>query len=449
MSQSPPIAHNELASAAGSFQNKRGTRIAELDGLRGIAILLVLGFHYKPATGPLTYLRGFFASGWIGVDLFFVLSGYLITGILIDSLGKPHYYRNFVARRSFRIFPLYYACLVLYCVVYYLPSRVDLRDFLTNGSAWWYLIYLGNIQTFLQNSWPGASLLTPLWSLQVEEQYYLSFPFVVKLGRRRLAWILAGCVIGAPMLRVALAVFLPHNMMGAYTLMPCRIDALAMGGLVAIVRARMDGPAERPVDRLADRGVDSYRCAALHFWHDTPWSLAMRTVGFTALDLAFTGVLLMLIGWRQPLLLRFCRMKVLVWVGTISYGLYLLHLPALVISRRWLAPLLGIAPVGLDRVLCHDRAGDRDGLDLVGVLRIADPAAAGTLSRAVSSRIGLKLYGVFPIFYLRSNAYANPAHRGHVGWVVGLGMVPVPAVHGSGDAQKRGPLEATPTNGGT
>ena len=350
MSQPPPVAHNELsselASAAGSFQNKRGIRLPELDGLRGIAILLVLGFHYRPATGPLTYLTGFFASGWIGVDLFFVLSGYLITGILLDSAGRPHYYRNFLVRRSLRIFPLYYACMALYCVLNYLPSPVNIRDFLTNGNAWWYLIYLGNVQTFLQNAWPGAAILTPLWSLQVEEQFYLSFPFIVKLGRKRLAWILAGCVIGAPVLRIALTLFLPRNMMGAYTLMPCRIDALAMGGLVAIAAREWPGRLRgRWIGWLAPISAITVVLFCI-LWHDTPWSLSMRTVGFTALDLAFTGVLMMLIGWRQPLLLRLCRMRALVWVGTISYGLYLLHLPALVIFRRWLAPLLGIAPDG-------------------------------------------------------------------------------------------------------
>ena len=350
VSQSPPIARtelsSELASAAGPLQSKRGARIPELDGLRGIAILLVLGFHYKPATGPLTYLKGFFASGWIGVDLFFVLSGYLIAGILIDSVGRPHYYRNFVVRRSFRIFPLYYACLVLYCVLYYLGGQVNVRDFLTNGSAWWYLIYLGNIQTFLQNSWPGIAILTPLWSLQVEEQFYLSFPFLVKLGRRTLAWILCGCVLGAPLLRIALTVFLPRNTMGVYTLTPCRIDALAMGGLVAL--AAREWP-----ERLKGRWIGWLTAASTAtvvlfciLWHDTPWSLAMRTVGFTALDLAFAGVLMMLIGWRQPLLLRLCRMRILVWVGTISYGLYLLHLPAMAILHGWLASLLGIGPSG-------------------------------------------------------------------------------------------------------
>jgi peptidoglycan/LPS O-acetylase OafA/YrhL len=350
VSQPPPVARtelsSELASAAVPFQNKRAVRIPELDGLRGIAILLVLGFHYSPATGPLTFLTGFFASGWIGVDLFFVLSGYLIAGILLDSAGRPRYYRNFVVRRSLRIFPLYYACMALYCILKYLPSPVNIRDFLTNGNAWWYLIYLGNIQTFLQNSWPGAAILTPLWSLQVEEQFYLSFPFIVKLGRKRLAWILAGCVIGAPVLRIALAVFLPQNLMGAYTLMPCRIDALAMGGLVAIAGREWPG-------RLKGRWIGWLTAASTAtvvlfciLWNDTPWSLAMRTVGFTALDLAFTGILMMLIGWRQPLLLRLCRMRVLVWVGTVSYGLYLLHLPALVISRHWVAALLGIAPNG-------------------------------------------------------------------------------------------------------
>src|ERR1035441_3798408 len=81
-------------------------RIPELDGLRGLAILAVMLFHYTPETGPLHFLAPVLLTGWIGVDLFFVLSGYLIAGILLDSAGRRGYYRNFIIRRSLRIFPL-------------------------------------------------------------------------------------------------------------------------------------------------------------------------------------------------------------------------------------------------------------------------------------------------------------------------------------------------------
>jgi peptidoglycan/LPS O-acetylase OafA/YrhL len=343
MSQSPPVARAGTPAPA-TLRRNTGTRVAELDGLRGIAILLVLVFHYAPKTGPLQYLGSVFGIGWIGVDLFFVLSGYLITGILLDSVGHAHYYRNFIVRRSLRIFPLYYACLVLYCVLSYVPSPIQWKEFLTVGEGWWYVGYLGNIQTFLRNAYPGAAILTPLWSLQVEEQFYLSFPFLVWAAKRRtLAGILLCALIGALLLRVVLVIAVPKNLMGTYTLMPARMDALAMGGLVAIIMR------ESP-DWLKGRWIGwmTALAAATFFLicglvNSSPWSGVMRTLGYTALDLAFTGVLVMLMIWRQPILLGLCRTRFLIWVGTISYGLYLLHIPAMIIAQRWLGPLLGVA----------------------------------------------------------------------------------------------------------
>jgi peptidoglycan/LPS O-acetylase OafA/YrhL len=346
MSQSPPVAREE-SPATTPARRTANARVAELDGLRGIAILLVLVFHYAPATGPMRYLGDVFGIGWTGVDLFFVLSGYLITGILLDSVGQPHYYRNFIVRRSLRIFPLYYACLVLYCVLSFVPSPIHWKAFLTIGGGWWYVGYLGNIQVFLQNAWPGAAILTPLWSLQVEEQFYLSFPFLVWAAKRRtLAWILVCSVIGALLLRIALVVALPKNLMGTYALMPCRMDALAMGGLVAI--AARESPhwlKSRWIGWMTALAAATFLLICI-FVNSSPWSNPMRTLGYTAIDLAFTGVLVMLISWRQRLLLRLCRVRFLIWVGTISYGLYLLHIPALSISHRWLAPFLGIAQSG-------------------------------------------------------------------------------------------------------
>jgi peptidoglycan/LPS O-acetylase OafA/YrhL len=341
-----------MTSAAPTLRAGRGTaasagaRISELDGLRGTAILLVLVFHFTPASGPLHPLAHVFQVGWIGVDLFFVLSGYLITGILLDSAGRPHYYRNFIVRRSLRIFPLYYACLLLYGYLTYYPGPVHWGEFLSVGDARWYVVYMGNVWAFLRNAWPGAAILTPLWSLQVEEQFYWSYPFLVQVVRRRtLAAILAASVVAALILRIVLAFAMPANTVGAYVLMPCRMDALAMGGLVAI--AAREAPAW-----LRHRWIGwltllcgSVFVAICLFVSETPWSRAMRTAGYSAIDLAFTGVLILLIAWRQPLLLRICRWRWLVWLGIISYGLYLLHVPALSLADK-LAPALHLAPRG-------------------------------------------------------------------------------------------------------
>jgi peptidoglycan/LPS O-acetylase OafA/YrhL len=322
-------------------------RVAELDGLRGIAILLVLVFHFTPASGPLYALAHVFQAGWIGVDLFFVLSGYLITGILLDSAGRSHYYRNFFARRSLRIFPLYYACLLLYAFLTFYPSSIRWREFLGAGDGVWYLFYIGNVRGFLQNAWPGAAIMTPLWSLQVEEQFYWSFPFVVAAVKRRtLAAILAASVVAALLIRTVLVFAMPANTIGPYVLMPCRMDALAMGGLVAIAaREKPEWLKSRWIGRLTlvCAGVFLAVCLLVS---ETPWSRAMRTFGYSALDLAFTGVLILLTGARAPALLKICRLRVLTWLGTISYGLYLLHIPALNVVDRWLAPALHLAVRG-------------------------------------------------------------------------------------------------------
>jgi peptidoglycan/LPS O-acetylase OafA/YrhL len=333
-------------------QTTAAPRVSELDGLRGIAILMVLFFHYTPASGPLFPLAHIFQAGWSGVDLFFVLSGYLITGILLDTVAKPHYYRNFIVRRSLRIFPLYYACLVLYCVLTFLPSPIRWKDFLGPGGAAWYLPYLGNVKAFLQNAWPGAAVLTPLWSLQVEEQYYFSFPLVVwAANRKTLARILAASIVASLALRIALTLTMPNNKMGTYLLMPSRMDALAMGGLLAI--ARRESPhllKSRWIPRLTGIAVLAFLVICI-FFSEAPWSGPMRTIGYTAIDLAFTGVVAMMLTGRPAWFVAFCRRRFLVWLGVISYGLYLLHIPALMVADHWLVPWFKLAPRGSAEML--------------------------------------------------------------------------------------------------
>ena len=335
------------ASAAPSVRKKSGNRISELDGLRGIAILLVLVFHFTPRSGPLFFMVHVFQLGWTGVDLFFVLSGYLITGILVDTVGHRSYYRNFIVRRCLRIFPAYYLSLIICCILTYYPFAPRWGEFLRAG-GWWYVSYLGNVKVFLDAAWPGLAILTPLWSLQVEEQFYLSFPLVVwALQRKTLAKVLAASVLAALALRIALSVALPKNMFGVYTLMPCRMDALAMGGLIAIAqRERPEWLKGRWIGWMTLAAATTVTGVILFYSNSDPWPLGMRTIGYSAIDLMFAGILVMLMNWRQPFLLRVCRQRFLVWVGTISYGLYLLHVPGELIGRQLAAHVVKIAPSG-------------------------------------------------------------------------------------------------------
>ncbi|HZZ39684.1 MAG TPA: acyltransferase [Acidobacteriaceae bacterium] len=228
---------------------RSGDRVPVLDGIRGIAILLVMFFHFwengTTRIGPplWQHLYAYVAGmGWTGVDLFFVLSGFLITGILYDSRNNPHYFRVFYGRRTVRIFPLYYAALIFFFVmVPFLLAHIHhgvsaaMRDSIHTSPvakifAWTYLInwYEGF------RGWDAIPHpIQHFWSLAIEEQFYLGWPFLVlRLPRRRLIAVCFGIMAAACVLRgVFLEIHLP---IASYTWTICRADSLAVGALVAL-----------------------------------------------------------------------------------------------------------------------------------------------------------------------------------------------------------------------
>ena len=205
--------------------------ILELDGVRGIAILLVLLFHLELSypTGAPRLLFAPLLIGWSGVDLFFVLSGFLITGILIDTRDCRNYFSSFYMRRVLRIMPLYLLAVFVYFAVA-LPLAHHFGHWQTrDGSAQvWFWLHLSN--------WPPAfgtvvPFIGHFWSLSVEEQFYLAWPLVVLLVRpTRLIYVCCGVIVGALALRVAFV----HSSF-VYYLTPFRMDALGVGGLVAAI----------------------------------------------------------------------------------------------------------------------------------------------------------------------------------------------------------------------
>ena len=211
-----------------------GSHIPSLDGLRGVAVLLVMVSHFAilaPGSPLQEVLIGSAKMGWIGVDLFFVLSGFLITGILIDSRGSQGYFRRFYARRTLRIFPLYYAFVLVVLVAWPRLSGsapTSWRDELT------FLAYGSNI-LFAFVGWEGMpGHTTHLWSLAVEEQFYLLWPLVVfGVAPQRLGRVCVGLIAAAWASRAVLGYVFPDGIAG-YALLPARMDALAMGSLLAV-----------------------------------------------------------------------------------------------------------------------------------------------------------------------------------------------------------------------
>jgi peptidoglycan/LPS O-acetylase OafA/YrhL len=217
---------------------RSSARLPELDGLRGIAILLVLIFHGVSeqhfASSFLSRLRVVGRMGWTGVDLFFVLSGFLIGGILLDVRQSSSYFKTFYARRAYRILPVYFVVLALFSLRFFFPVAGPLGGFSQSPVPWFsYLTFTQNIWMMLVGSL-GAGTLAATWSLAVEEQFYLSAPLVVrKISGSRLALVLLAVIAAAPVLRTAIYLGAAHGRIADYILMPCRADALSCGMLCA------------------------------------------------------------------------------------------------------------------------------------------------------------------------------------------------------------------------
>ncbi|MDB6059983.1 MAG: oatA 2 [Verrucomicrobiaceae bacterium] len=218
-------------------------RMPELDGLRAIAIITVV-WHNATAGrytgGDLAKVVDMISnSGWLGVQLFFVLSGFLITGILLDQKGTAHQWRNFYARRTLRIFPLYYAALITAFILlpalgFLPPVSAELREYQS-----WYWLFLMNWIAPVEHS---QMYFGHFWSLAVEEQFYLLWPLAVIFCRpKTLLYLCGAMIISAPLIRLGLVLFdAKFALKAAYTFTPARWDALAGGALVAIaLRDRM------------------------------------------------------------------------------------------------------------------------------------------------------------------------------------------------------------------
>lgn len=315
------------------------SRIPELDGLRGIAILLVVCIHYVNGQGstggPITTsFQKVMALGWSGVDLFFVLSGFLIGGILLDARGAPNYLKTFYARRFCRIIPIYYVWLLLYVLLTSFAGHfVQMHSNRGLQEMTGLPVYIHFL--FLQNVWPityfglGGAWLIQLWSLAVEEQFYLICPWMIRLlSYRRLYIILFVVIASTPLLRLGLLGVAHVKPSWIYISMPCRADALATGILVAMIWRE-----DRFRERLANherafiivRAVLGLGVFCLLVWWPNENNFLTQTVGYTWLALFFAACLVSVLLWPTGLTARCLRISWLRSFGIVSYCMYLTH----------------------------------------------------------------------------------------------------------------------------
>ena len=311
-------------------------RIPALDGVRGIAIVMVLTFHVTLAFPLQNGWRAAFSCGWMGVDLFFVLSGFLITGILLDALGQPGFFKRFYIRRALRIWPAYLTLVGLLTVVaiaiaWLDPDQASASRFL--GEAPWYWFHSTNLMTARTPSFGTTPFGTGhLWSLGVEEQFYLLWPLVIfALARtaRRAIVVSSILIILAPLLRLML-LRRGVDPLALYVLMPTRADSLAWGALLAGVIRANRGMLRTAWPLLAAGGT--LGIAMLTYRLGEPYNLSPSFViaGYSFAGMASAG----LVGYASIAERPRLASRALRIAGKYSYAVYLWHAPILYALSR-------------------------------------------------------------------------------------------------------------------
>jgi len=290
--------------------------IPQLDALRGLAVLYVMLFHISKNV-PSLHFDWLFHYGFTGVDLFFVLSGFLITGILLETRDHQRFFTNFYARRALRIWPLYYSLLVF--VFVFLPiAQPQIKATIFEQSRPWQ-----SFPFFLQNYLPKTVGFGPLevtWTLAIEEQFYLIWPLIVWLiPRRRLKLVALAAIAVSTVLRFC--VF--HNLLflETYTNALTRMDGLGLGAFLAIWIP------ESSTEKVKKAGKAMIAVAlpcvlALVLLTTNYWAL------FTVVSIFYAGLVCLAINNR-----RIASWNFLKYTGKISYGLYLLHVPSFDVAR--------------------------------------------------------------------------------------------------------------------
>ena len=313
-------------------------RIPQLDGIRGVAILLVLCWHYfagvrfQPENAFLQFFKNMLSFSWSGVDLFFVLSGFLIGGILMDNRESKNYFKVFFIRRICRIFPMYFMLLFGFLL---LKSVIDHdnnpgADWLFGGfhSLWPYVTFVQNFFMSIGEILRPPSLAVT-WSLSVEEQFYLILPFALWIiPHKKVPHICLFLIVSAPVIRTFIMVQPNFHNSAAFVLLPSRMDSLLIGVLGAWMLR------EKKVHDIFKKNIEFIKNVCLilatgamlfavgQFGH---LSLAMTPIGYTWLAILYLGIiyvgLLSEHGWTKSVFM----LRPLRWLGCRSYTIYLFH----------------------------------------------------------------------------------------------------------------------------
>ncbi len=328
------------------------TRVPELDGLRGCAIGLVLVWHIFASVAEtrqatfFSYVQALCDLTWSGVDLFFVLSGFLIGGILLDAKNSTNYFKVFYIRRFFRIVPIYLVLLTAFALIRAFTGGDGAYSWTFSNTMpfWTYLL-------FMQNFWMahagifGGGWLAATWSLAVEEQFYLTLPSIVRFFPRRVLYgfVFLGIAL-APVVRVILFRSSHDGWLGSYVLLFCRADALLFGVVCAILLRNANWRQKIASSKYLLAGVLMILFGVAAFLtkiHADLGSYAMASYGFTVLAALYACLLLLVCTHQSGGIARVARLSPFRWLGSIAYGAYLFHMP---VQGLLFATMMGSKP---------------------------------------------------------------------------------------------------------
>ncbi|MDE1154476.1 MAG: acyltransferase [Acidobacteriaceae bacterium] len=304
--------------------------VPALDGVRGVAVLGVMLAHVYTLPASTHWgseVQGFLHFAGVGVVLFFVLSGFLITGILVDSVGDPHFFRNFYLRRVLRIAPLYYGVLLVFAATVWWGGKQYGHELISLA------LYLQNTSVLTPQIWyyegPSQLPLLHFWTLAVEEQFYLVWPLLISVlvSRRN---VFRACVMGALLSLVLRFVLVTHGRVAedVHGMTICRLDTLLGGGALAmLVESRWRAAVLRSAAWLLSGGL----VLALLCDHAGRFVPHSYVVGSSAYTLSFLAYSLACVGFVALALRpegevsRLLRWMPLRRLGRYSYGLYVFH----------------------------------------------------------------------------------------------------------------------------
>lgn len=313
-----------------------------IDGLRGLAILSVMTYHFFDSRFTIDQRASWDFNpvrfGWVGVDLFFVISGFLITLILVSQKKRPHYFRNFFFRRTLRIFPLYFGFLFLF---FTLPVLLGLKmpaswdKLSTRQEFFWF--YLADLYTFWFNSWPEFSL-SHFWSLGIEEKFYLFWPFVIYAFSTKAMKIICALLFFISIFsKILMLGYHENGVLVNYTFPFCRLEGLVSGSYLALLF--WEGKRTFNLNQyfLIALSLGVYLGIYIHEKTLAPMTLTMQLIGFP-LNALVCFFLVSSALQKESLVTRLVDHSALRFLGKYSYALYLIHLPLLGLLTK-LSPL--------------------------------------------------------------------------------------------------------------